>query len=353
MKLKFERRENVGAGLQILSAFIAVAGTLLISAILINVGGAQVGEGLNAMFIGAFGSWKAASSSLVKATPLIFTGLATVIAFRARIWNIGQEGQLYAGAVVAYAAYRLFDGLPPLTLTAVVLLGAMLGGAAWGAIAALIKAKFGVEVLITSIMLNYIILYILSWLLSSPWKDPATYYRQSPLIAEAAQFPPIIEGTRLHIGFLIALLAAIALFVIMEKTPLGYEIRAAGHNPVALSFQGTSVVKILIVVMLISGALSGLAGAGELFGIHHRLRADISLGYGYTGIAIAMLANLQPLVVVPAAIFFGGLINGSSNLQIITGVPSAITDVIQAVVLLFLLAANALTYYRLRLTNDT
>jgi simple sugar transport system permease protein len=201
-------------------------------------------------------------------------------------------------------------------------------------------------------MLNYIILYILSWLLSSPWKDPATYFRQSPLIAEASQFPAIIDGTRLHIGFVIALLAAIGLYFLLEKTPLGYEIRAAGNNPIALSFQGTSVVKILIIVMLISGALSALAGVGELFGIHHRLRADISLGYGYTGIAIAMLANLQPLAVIPAAIFFGGLINGSSNLQVVTGVPSAITDVIQAVVLLFLLAANAGINYRLRRIND-
>jgi simple sugar transport system permease protein len=337
----------------VLAAVVAIAGTLLISAILINVGGAQVGEGLNAMYSGAFGSWKAFSASLVKATPLIFTGLATVIAFRAKIWNIGQEGQLYAGAIVAYAAYRLFDGFPPLVLTVAVLLGAILGGALWGAIAAVIKARFGVEVLITSIMLNYIIIYILSWLVSSPWKDPATYYRQSPLIAEAAQFPPLITGTRIHLGFLIALLAAVALFILLEKTPLGYEIRAAGHNPVALSFQGTSFVRILLIVMLISGALAGLAGVGELFGIHHRLRADISLGYGYTGIAIAVLANLQPLMVVPAAIFLGGLINGSSNLQIVTGVPSAITDVIQAVVLLFLLATTAVTNYRLRTTHDT
>jgi ABC-type uncharacterized transport system permease subunit len=351
MKLKIERREHVGAGLQALATVIAIAGALLVSAILIKVGGAQIGEGLNAMFDGAFGSWKAFSDSLVKATPLIFTGLATVIAFRAKIWNIGQEGQLYAGAILGYAAYRLFGGLSPFALTVVVLLGGILGGALWGAIAALIKAKFEVEVLITSIMLNYIILYVLSWLLSSPWKDPVTYYRQSPLIVDAAQFPPIVEGTRLHIGFLIGVLVAIIIFILLEKTPLGFEIRASGHNPIALSFQGTSIVKILIVVMLISGALSGLAGVGELFGIHHRLRADISLGYGYTGIAIAMLANLQPLVVVPVAIFFGGLINGSSNLQIVTGVPSAITDVIQAVVLLFLLTANAVTNYRLRRTK--
>jgi simple sugar transport system permease protein len=298
------------------------------------------------MFNGAFGSWKAISESMVKATPLMLTGLATTVAFRAKVWNIGQEGQLYAGAMMAYWAYRLFVGLPPILLAVVVLLAAILGGALWGLIAAAIKAKYGVDVIISTIMLNYIVLYLLSWLLTSPWKDPATYYRQSALIAEADQFPAIIAGTRLHIGFVIAIISSILLYLLIEKTPLGYEIRAFGQNPTALRFQGTSVVWILILVMLISGGLAGLAGVTELFGIHHRLRADISLGYGYTGITIAMLAGLQPLAVIPAAIFFGGLINGSSNLQIVTGVPAAITYVIQAVVLLFLLAATAIVNYR-------
>jgi ABC-type uncharacterized transport system permease subunit len=348
MKLVLERHEHVSSGLKVAAVFIALLAALLVTAILIKIGGADIGEGLIAMFGGAFGSWKALSSSLVKSTPLILTGLATVVAFRARIWNIGQEGQFYAGAILAYGAYRLGSGLPPLTLTIMVLLAGMLGGALWAALAAFIKARFGVEVIISTIMLNYIVIYLLSFLTSGPWKDPATYYRQSPVIAETYQFPAIIEGTRLHIGFVLALLASILLFILLDKTPLGYEIRAAGYNPTALRFQGTSVAKILIIVMIISGALAGLGGVGEMFGIHHRLRADISLGYGYTGIAIGMLANLQPLVVIIAAIFFGGLSNGASNLQIITGVPAAITDVIQALALLFLLAGNAMINYRLR-----
>jgi simple sugar transport system permease protein len=348
MKLTFEKRENIAPGLQILGIIIALAAAMVVTAILIAVAGANVMEGFMAMVEGAFGSWKAISESLVKATPLMLTGLATAIAFRAKVWNIGQEGQLYAGAIMAYLAFRIFDGMPSSVLTMIVLLAAMLGGALWGLIAAAIKARYGVDVIISTIMLNYIVTYLLSWLLAVPWKDPATYYRQSALIPEAAQFPAIFPETRLHIGFVIAILAAILLYLLIEKTPLGYEIRAYGHNPTALRFQGTAVVWILIIVMLISGALSGLAGVTEMFGIHHRLRADISLGYGYTGITIAMLAGLQPLAVIPAAIFFGGLINGSSNLQIITGVPAAITYVIQAVVLLFLLAASALVNYRIK-----
>lgn len=348
MKLTFEKRENVRPGLHVLGIVIALAAVLAVTAILIAIAGANVREGFMAMVKGAFGSWKAISESLVKATPLMLTGLATTVAFRAKVWNIGQEGQLYAGAIMAYWAYRLFVGLPPIPLVVVVLLAAIVGGALWGLVAAAIKAKYGVDVIISTIMLNYIVLYLLSWLLAGPWKDPATYYRQSPLIAVADQFPAIIAGTRLHIGFVIAIISTTLLYLLIEKTPMGYEIRAYGQNPTALRFQGISVVWILILVMLISGGLSGLAGVTEMFGIHHRLRADISLGYGYTGITIAMLAGLQPFAVIPAAIFFGGLMNGSSNLQIVTGVPAAITYVIQAAVLLFLLAASALVNYRIK-----
>lgn len=353
MKYRIERRENISSGKQVLAVIIALSAAVAVTALLIKLGGAEVKEGLTAMLDGAFGSEKAITASLSKATPLIFTGLATVIAFRAKIWNIGQEGQLYAGAIIAYGVYRMGQNWQPLVLAIAVLLGGIIGGAIWGSIAAVIKVKFNVEVIISSIMLNYIILYILSWLVSGIWKDPATYYRQSALIDESAHFPALFEGSRLHIGFVLAIIAAFIVHIVLQKTPLGYEIRGAGYNPTALQFQGTSVLKIIIIVMMISGALAGLAGVGELFGIHHRLRADISLGYGYTGIAIAMLANLNPFAVIPAAIFFGGLINGSSNLQIVTGVPAAITDVIQAVALLFLLTANALTNYRLRTTvND-
>jgi simple sugar transport system permease protein len=347
MNITFEKRENVGTGKQVLGIVIALAASMAVTAILITIAGANVLEGFMAMIKGAFGSWKACSETLVKSTPLMLTGLATTVAFRAKVWNIGQEGQLYAGAMMAYWAYRIFPGLSPALLMVVVLLAAILGGALWSLIAAAIKAKYGVEVIISTIMLNYIVVYILSWLLAGPWKDPATYYRQSALIAEADQFSAIIPATRLHIGIVIAILASFLLYLLIEKTPLGYEIRAYGQNPTALRFQGTAVVWILILVMLVSGALSGLAGATEMFGIHHRLRADISLGYGYTGITIAMLAGLQPFSVIPVAIFFGGLMNGSSNLQIVTGVPAAITYVIQAVVLLFLLAATALVNYRI------
>lgn len=334
--------------MQLLSVVLALAAALLLTAILVSVAGADVREGFVALYEGAFGSGKAIAESLVKATPLILTGLATVVAFRARVWNIGQEGQLFAGAIFAYWAYVSFDGLPPAALFAVVLLAAMVGGAICAMIAAVVKARFGVDVIITTIMLNYIIAYLLSWLLSGPWRDPNSYYQHSPSLPEAAHFPLIIGGTRLHIGFAVGLVASLIIYLLLEKTPRGYEIRAFGFNPIATEFQGTNVVRLLIIVMLISGGIAGLAGAGELFGIHYRLKSDISLGYGYTGIIIAMLAGLQPLVVVPAAIFFGGLVNGAFRLQVTTGVPASLVYVIQAAVLLFLLTARAVVNYRIR-----
>jgi len=348
LKFTLEKRQDVGLGQQLFALVAALFAALIVMAILMIMAGANVLEGFAALYEGAFGSWQAFVATLVKATPLILTGLATTIAFRGRIWNIGVEGQLYAGAITAYWTSITFDSLPPAVLFFVILLAGMVGGALWASIASVIKVKFEVNEIITTVLLNYIILYFLSWLLSGPWRDPESYYQHSPEIVESARFWVILENSRLHIGFVVAILVSILVYFIIEKTPLGYEIRAFGNNPRASKFQGTNVAAIVIIIMLISGAIGGLAGTGELFGIHHRLKSEISLGYGFTGIIIAMLAGLHPLAVVPTAILFSGLINGSFMLQITTGVPSSLVVIIQAVVLLFLLAARAILTYRVR-----
>jgi ABC-type uncharacterized transport system permease subunit len=352
-RIKVEKREHVSLITQIGALIGAVLLSIIVTGLLIYIGGADIKAGFIALFEGAFGSWRAIVESLVKATPLILTGLATVIAFRARIWNIGQEGQLYIGAITAYWAYLQFNSLSPIILIPIIILFALIGGALCGLLPAVIKAKFGVDEIIITIMLNYIVLYFLSWLLSGPWKDPNHYYEQSPIILEKAQFPIFIAHSRLHLGFFLAIVAAILIYLLLSKTSLGYEIKAMGINPTAARFQGINVVKTMIIVMLISGALSGLAGTGELFGVVYRLKSTISLGYGYTGIIIAMLAGLEPLVVVPVAILFGGLINGSFYLQTTTNVPASIVYVIQAIVLLFFLAARAISLYKIRfIKND-
>ena len=352
-RIKVEKREHASPIAQIGALVGAVALSIIVTGLLIYIGGADIKAGFIALFEGAFGSRQAIIESLVKATPLILTGLATVVAFRARIWNIGQEGQLYVGAITAYWAYLQFNSLPPIILLPLIILFALIGGALCGLIPAVIKAKFGVDEIIITIMLNYIVIYFLSWLLSGPWKDPNHYYQQTPSILEGAQFPILLAHSRLHLGFILAIVAAILIYLLLSKTPLGYEINALGLNPTAARFQGINVVKTMIIVMLISGALSGLAGTGELFGVIYRLKSTISLGYGYAGIIIAMLAGLNPLAVVPVAILFGGLINGSYYLQTTTNVPASIVYVIQAIVLLFFLGARAISLYKIRfIKND-
>jgi ABC-type uncharacterized transport system permease subunit len=346
---KVEKRINIRAVDQLISIVIAILLSLIATGILMYVGGINILTGFVALFKGAFGSWRAIVESLLKATPLILTGLSTVIAFRARIWNIGQEGQLYVGAIAAYWSYTLVSQLDPIFGIPIIILSALIGGALCGLIPAIIKARFGVDEIIITIMLNYIVIYFLSWLLSGPWKDPNHYYEQSPTILEQFQFPILIAHTRLHLGFLLAILAAVIVYLLISKTPFGYEIQAMGSNPMAARLQGIDIIKTMIIVMLISGALSGLAGTGELFGVIYRLKSTISLGYGYTGIIIGMLAGLQPLLVVPVAILFGGLINGSFYLQTATNIPSSIVYVIQAVVLLFFLGARAISTYKIRI----
>ena len=195
-------------------------------------------------------------------------------------------------------------------------------------------------------MLNYVVIYLLSYLLAGPWREPDQYYHMSPPVPEGAQFPVLLEDYRLHLGFLIALAATGLVFWLLQKTRLGYEIRAIGLNPTAARFKGVNVSRVIIWIMIISGGLAGIAGAGEVVGLHHRLKPDIASGVGFTGIIIAMLAALNPLAVIPAAILFGGLVNGANRMQILTGVPTAMVYTIQAIVLLFVLAAQALATYR-------
>lgn len=349
-KFKFEKREDVSPLGRILAIIFALIASMLVSAILISIARASVSEAFINLIKGAFGNKRAILETLVKSTPLILTGLATVIAFRGKIWNIGQEGQLFLGAIGGYWAYRTFGWLPAVPLIGIIVLAGFIAGALGGLLAGFLKAYFKVDEIISTVMGNYIIEYFLSFLLSGagPWREPGSYYQQTAPITENAYFPLLFEQSRMHMGFLIALACTLVVYLILNHTPLGYQIRAYGSNPRASKFKGININKIFIVTMLISGGLAGLAGAGELFGVQYRLRPDLSPGYGYTGIIVAMLADLNPIAVIPAAILFGALTNGSAQMRIATGVPTALISAIQAIVLLFLLSAQVLSRYRIR-----
>ena len=349
-RMSIEKRDDVSPLGRTIAIVVALIAALLISAILIKLADASPLEAFINLLKGAFGNKRAALETLVKATPLILTGLATVIAFQGKIWSIGQEGQFFLGAIGGYWAYRIFEGLPALALVPIIILAGVLVGGVGGMIAGLLKAYFNVDVIISTVMGNYIIDYLLSFLLSGvgPWREPGSYYQQTAPIAENAYYPILISSSRLHLGFLIAIICSMLVYLILNHTPFGYQLRAFGSNPQAAKFKGININKIIIITMFISGALAGLAGTGELFGVQYRLRPDLSPGYGYTGIIVAMVAGLNPIGVIPAAILFGAIINGSAQMRIATGVPTALTSAIQAIVLLSLLSAQVLTRFRVR-----
>lgn len=346
-KFRIIRQQKSNPWLDILSVVLALIAGLLVGAAIIATSDANVGEAFGALFQGAFGSSKAFQKTLLEATPLIFTGLAVVIAFRGKIWNIGGEGQFFAGAMMTAWVGTTFAELPQPILVPLIILGAMLGGALWAGIAGFLRARYGINEIIVTVMLNYIILFILSYLLQGPWRDPGSSYLQTISFTEASYFP-FLFGTRLHIGFVLALVFAFLVYLLLWKTPLGYEIRAIGINPESAKYKGINVTKIIVITMLLSGAMAGLGGGTEISGIHHRLRMDISSGYGFTGILVALMGQLHPFGTVLAAIFFGALTNGSYLMQIQSQVPVALVHTMQGVILFFLVIAFVLRQYRIK-----
>lgn len=343
---RLEKRE-ISFWMQNLSILVAIVAAILVSALLINASGADTAGALRALFRGAFGSLDAILETLVQATPILFTGLAMVIAFRGKVWNIGGEGQFFAGALAAAWMAMNFNHLPAPLLILLIVASATLAGAFWAFIPGILKSRFGISEIVVTVMMNYIMTSIVSYLLSGPWQAPGDHFLQTPRF-EQTTFLPTFFNSRIHLGFLIGLLLVLLTYLLLWKTPLGYEIRAVGENPVAARYKGIKDSLIIVVVMLLSGAIAGMAGGLELTGLHHRLRLDISTGYGYTGILIAMLGRLNPLGVIPASIFFGALVNGSTSMQIHYDVPVPLVYTIQGIVLIFLLVSDTLFRYRIR-----
>jgi simple sugar transport system permease protein len=343
---RFEKRE-VGFWVQNLAILVAVLAALLVSAGLIATSGADVKGALLALFKGAFGSRDAILETLVQATPIMFTGLAMVIAFRGKVWNIGGEGQFFAGALAAAWVCMHFYNLPKPAIIAIIILSAMLAGAIWAFIPGILKARFEISEIVVTVMANYIMTGFAAYLLSGPWQAPNDHFLETPRF-KAITFLPTFFQSRIHLGFWVAIVLIALVYILLWKTPLGYEIRAVGENPVAAKYKGIRDRAVILIVMCLSGAIAGLAGGMELTGLNHRLRMDISNGYGYTGILIAMLGRLNPVGVIPAAIFFGALVNGSTSMQVNFDVPVPLVSTIQGVVLIFLLVTDTLFRYRIR-----
>lgn len=323
-------------------AVVATGFGLLVVALVavVKLAGFDFTLAMRAMWDGSVGSWFALTSgTLVHATPLILSGLSVAIAFRAGVFNIGAEGQLLAGAALAAAlgvtvATRLGIAAVPLELIA----GAV-AGAAWAGIAAVLRARFKVLEVISTIMLNFVAAYLVGWLVRGPLQEHLHIYPQTETLPDNAQLPMLLPGTRLHAGFALAVLACILGWWVLRYTAAGFRLRAVGANPDAARVAGRIDVEATTTrAFLASGALAGLAGAVEVTGVTYALYENLSPGYGYTAIAVALLARLDPLGVLATGILFGALEAGATAMQRDAGVPSVLVSVIEAAIILALVA---------------
>ncbi|MBK1663910.1 ABC transporter permease [Rhodospirillum rubrum] len=347
--MRLERRESVPAWASVAAPLAAVAAALILCALLVAASGAPVLKAFATLFEGGFGSRFAIGETLTRATPLILTGLAAAVAFRAKLWNIGAEGQLYLGALAAVALGSGPLALPAWALLPVVMLGAALAGGLALLGPALLKTRFGVDEVVTTLLLNFIVLLFVSMMLEGPMKDPmAMGWPQSAAMLPEAELPRLVARSRVHAGLLIAVALAGLVWVLKSRTIWGFEMRALGANPRAAAFAGVPVGKVVLRVALLSGGLAGLAGACEVAGRAGYLTLDLSPGYGYSGIVIAMLAQLNPLGVIAAAVMVAGVFVGADAMSRAVGVPNYIADVLVAVSLLCMLTAMLFTRYRLR-----
>jgi simple sugar transport system permease protein len=357
-KIKIEPRlENPPGWYSPLLSVVAVIIALIIGAFVIKIGGGSPWKAYTHIARYSFGSVGVLSDTLVKAIPLILVGLACSLAFRMRLWNIGAEGQFFLGAWGASLIVLLPvlpEDAPKWLFIIVMLLSGFVFGALWGFIPGLLKAKFNVNEIITTLMMNYIAIEFVNFFIYAVWSEGGfqmsrMFQRNAwlPRLSDYAKQFPAFSGLTTHLGLLFAILAAIILWWVINKSRWGYEIRLIGDNPEAAKYAGINIGKNIILVMLVSGGLAGLAGMSEISGVVHRLQGAISPGYGYTGIIIAWLAKLNPLAVIVVSILFGALILAGREVQ-----PSGIPTLIQGVIMVCLIASDYFLRNRISITRS-
>lgn len=325
-----------------LASFAAVLAGLAILALGLSLAGYDAAAALAAMWHGAFGSWYAlTSATLVRAIPLITIGLGIALAFRTGALNIGAEGQLYAGAILATWVGLHLQGWPRLPAVAMVLLAGVVGGGLWSLVPAWLKWRFGVLEVISTLMLNFVAEALTSLMVQGPLQEARRVYPQSDPIATAAQLP-LIPGTRLHWGFVLALFLAALLWFLFRRTVWGFQLRATGASPGAAEVSGRiNVGRVAAAALIGSGMLAGLAGSMEVSGVSYALFQSLSPGYGFTAIAVALLARLEPRAIVVTGILFAALETGAAGMQRDAGVPAVVVYVVEAVIILVVLVADA------------
>jgi ABC-type uncharacterized transport system permease subunit len=348
LSFKVERRPVPSGGIVLLVSLLAIVAALVVAAGLFQAYGVSPLRAYELIVRGALGSPLGLAETVRRAIPLLLCGVGLAIAFRAQFWNIGAEGQLLLGAVAA-TGVGLFSGLPgPLLLPAMFLAG-FLVGAAWGLVPAFLKAKLGLNDVITTLMMNYVAMYLVEWLIHGPWKGTQMRgFAYTDKLSAAARLS-FIPGTRTPwLTLVLGLALALVAYILITRTRQGFEIRVVGENPHAARFAGISQVKTILLVMLISGGFAGLAGVGEIAGVHGMLRSSgqISMGYGYTAIIVAWLARCNPLAVIVTALFFGVIMAGGDVIKSSLGLPFQLINVFNGLILFFLIGSEVLMRYR-------
>lgn len=344
-----EPRSSVSIWRAGLAPIWAILVSLLLCASLVAWAGASVPTAYGLLLKGAFGSSFAINETLTRSIPLIFTGLAVSIAFKAKFYNIGAEGQLYAGALAATFFGTGLITLPPLLMIPFLMIAGACAGGLLLLVPVLLKTKLKVDEVVTTLLLNFVVLLLVSYLIEGPWKDPMSLgWPQAASIIDEGVLPGLLAKGRLHFGFVIAVVLAIGLWAMMRFTVQGYEIRAVGYNAKAAEFSGIKINRTVIMTAMISGGLAGMAGVSETAGLKGYLTLDLSPGFGYTGIAVAMLAQLNPLAVIPAAIFLSAVYVGSDAMSRAVNIPTYIADVIVGVSVLAVLCSVMFSQYRVR-----
>ncbi len=350
MLLRLESRRAPSVLLTWLTPVMAIAATLVTGAIIFAAMGHAPGQALYTFFILPINSGYGFTELLVKATPLALIALGLAIGFRSSVWNIGAEGQLTLGAVFGGGVAIFTHGSESIFILPLMMLAGVVGGMLWGAIPAYLKTRFNANEILVSLMLTYVATLALSALVHGPWKDPGGYnFPESVLFGDAALLPILVEGTRLHLGSLIALLLLVAGWFVLARTLLGFQVRVVGMAPMAASYAGFQQKRMVWIALLVSGALAGLAGVFEIAGPIGQLLPVVSPGYGFTAIIVAFLGRLHPLGILIAALILALSYLGGETAQIEMRLPQGITGVFQGMILFYLLASDVLIRYRLRL----
>jgi ABC-type uncharacterized transport system permease subunit len=334
------RRTVLVLALRLIVPAAAITLALIASGVLIVLAGANPLEAYGAMLSGSLGSVASLATTGVRMTPLLLTGLSVALSFRAGVFNVGAEGQLYVGAAFATMVALVPVQVPAIIHIPLCLAAGFLGGALWALAPAYLRAYRGVSEVVTTLMLNFVGALVVSYLvdpITGPMGERGASYAQSPVIQDSAALPILIRGTSLHAGLLIAVALAFVLYGLISFTTVGFRLRMLGANPIAARFAGLSSSREIVVVMLLSGGIAGLAGAAEVLGLRHRLYDRFSPGYGYDGIAVALLAGSHPIAVIVSAAFFGALRAGANSMQQTTGLETSVVLIIQALTILFVI----------------